>query len=100
MSFSITAIATSGMQAAAAQFAVSADNIAHLNTPDHQRKVAETAPLAAGGVQATVLTGETGVNAEEELLSLIGAKIAFEANASVFETGAELWDVLATIKRD
>jgi hypothetical protein len=28
------------------------------------------------------------------------AEIGFRANAAVFETGADLWEVLATIKRD
>ena len=34
------------------------------------------------------------------MLDLISAEIGFRANAAVFETGADLWDVLATIKRD
>ena len=35
-----------------------------------------------------------------EMVDMIGASIAFKANASVFETGADLWDVLMTVKRD
>ena len=35
-----------------------------------------------------------------EMLDLVSAEIGFRANAAVFETGADLWDVLATIKRD
>ena len=37
---------------------------------------------------------------EQNLYDMIGAKIDYEANASVFETGADMWDVLKTILRD
>ncbi|MGX5718512.1 hypothetical protein [Shinella zoogloeoides] len=36
----------------------------------------------------------------ESMLDMISAGIGFSANAAVFETGADLWQVLATIKRD
>ena len=35
-----------------------------------------------------------------DMLDLVSADIGFRANAAVFETGADLWEVLATIKRD
>ncbi len=35
-----------------------------------------------------------------EMLDAIGAELSFKANASVFETGADMWDVLMRIKRD
>lgn len=37
---------------------------------------------------------------EQNLYDMIGAKIDYEANASVFESGADMWDVLKTILRD
>lgn len=37
---------------------------------------------------------------EQNLYDMIGAKIDYQANASVFETGADMWDVLKTILRD
>ena len=37
---------------------------------------------------------------EQNLYDMIGAKIDYEANASVFETGADMWDILKTILRD
>ncbi len=36
----------------------------------------------------------------EAMLDLVSAGIGFRANAASFETGADLWTVLATIKRD
>lgn len=53
------------------------------------RAVADPAAAAAGGTTM-----------EEALLTAIDAGIGFRANAAVFETGADLWDLLATIKRD
>ncbi|MCR6500617.1 hypothetical protein MUO32_16335 [Shinella sp. CPCC 101442] len=35
-----------------------------------------------------------------DMLDLISAETGFGANAAVFETGADLWEVLASIKRD
>lgn len=34
------------------------------------------------------------------MMDVVSAEIGFRANAAVFETGADLWEVLATIKRD
>ena len=36
----------------------------------------------------------------KDMLDLVSAGIGFRANAASFETGADLWTVLATIKRD
>lgn len=36
----------------------------------------------------------------EAMLDLVSAGIGFRANAASFETGADLWTILATIKRD
>ena len=34
------------------------------------------------------------------MMDMVSAEIGFRANAAVFETGADLWAILATIKRD
>ncbi|MCJ8054434.1 hypothetical protein GB928_009705 [Shinella curvata] len=34
------------------------------------------------------------------MMDVVSAEIGLRANAAVFETGADLWEVLATIKRD
>lgn len=34
-----------------------------------------------------------------DVLDLVSAETGFRANAAVFEAGADLWEVLATIKR-
>lgn len=96
----VTSIAITGMQAAATQFSTSASNIANVETADYQRRGTHLSSVAAGGTVASISVAENRTSIDEDLYDVIGAKIAYEANASVFETGADLWQVLATIKRD
>lgn len=56
-------------------------------------RVEKVARNIAGGATAA---GDPAL----DMLDLVSAEIGFRANAAVFETGADLWDVLATIKRD
>ena len=35
-----------------------------------------------------------------DMMDLVTADIGFRANAAAFETGADLWEILATVKRD
>jgi flagellar basal body rod protein FlgC len=54
---------------------------------------------ARAGAAARNIAGGTSDPAMNTL-DLVSAEIGFRANAAVFETGADLWEVLATIKRD
>lgn len=45
---------------------------------------------------ATPAAGDPMLN----MLDMVSAEIGFRTNAAVFETGADLWEVLATIRRD
>jgi flagellar basal-body rod protein FlgC len=47
-------------------------------------------------------TSPNGQNVDtgQELLDTLVAEQGFKANASVFETGADMWDVLMTMVRD
>lgn len=58
--------------------------------------------IAAGNVANADTAAETDaeISLANELLTLQQAEIGFKANALVFETGADLWDVLMSIKRD
>jgi hypothetical protein len=51
-------------------------------------------------VEPTVTAGPEGVDLATEMLELTEAELGYKANAAVFEAGADLWDLLATIKRD
>ncbi|WP_416796822.1 flagellar basal body rod protein [Ciceribacter azotifigens] len=75
----IMSIAVSGMQANTGSLAASARNVANV---------------------ATSLPDTSDVDLGQEMLDTIQAEIGFKANAAVFETGADMWDVLMSIKRD
>nr|WP_159948591.1 flagellar basal body rod C-terminal domain-containing protein [Rhizobium sp. 18065] len=99
--------AASGMFAQQSRLAATADNIANALSTGYDRRDTRFATSSAGGVTATVKStqsqtvGETSnVDLGEDMLSLVEAEISFKANASAFETGADLWDVLMSIKRD
>lgn len=103
----VMGISLSGMQAQQTRATATANNIANAMTPGYDRLQTRLSTAAGGGVQASVspsgdATVDDGSNVDlrQEALSLIESEIAFKANASVWETGADMWDVLMSIKRD
>jgi flagellar hook protein FlgE len=98
---SITGIALSGMNAQTSRLSAVANNVANADTPDYRRQtVSLTSTSDPAGVGATVTSGPGDVDLATEMLELTEAELGYRANAAVFETGADLWDVLAVIKRD
>lgn len=61
-----------------------------------QGMATETARVGTAARNIASGTGDPAM----DMLDLVSAEIGFRANAAVFETGADLWEVLATIKRD
>lgn len=103
----IMGIAISGMQAQTTPLSASANNVANALTPGYDRAVTSLSTRMDGGASASVspsgeatLPGGSNVDMASEMLDAIGAELSFKANASVFETGADMWDVLMRIKRD
>lgn len=103
----ITGIAVSGLQAQTTRLSATANNVANALTPGYDRAVTSLSTRPTGGVSASVsssgeaaLPGSSNVDLASEMLDAIGAELSFKANASVFETGADMWDVLMSIKRD
>lgn len=103
----VMGISLSGMLAQQTRAAATADNIANAMTPRYDRLDTSFSNEDAGGVRAAVspsgaATSNEGSNVDlaQEAVSLIESEIGFKANASVFETGADMWDVLMSIKRD
>jgi flagellar hook protein FlgE len=78
---SVMHTAVSGMQAEQNRLATAAGNIAN------------SGPGAATQTDAEI-------SLASEMLDVMSAEVGFAANAMVFETGADLWDVLMSIKRD
>ena len=103
----VMGISLSGMQAQQTRAAATANNIANAMTPGYDRLDTYFSSEEAGGVWASVspsgaATSDEGSNIDlaQEAVSLIESEIGFKANASVWETGADMWDVLMSIKRD
>jgi flagellar basal-body rod protein FlgC len=98
----ITSNALSGMQAYSRSLAGTANNVANVSTPGYARLETSFSSSATGGVSASVNPSADGQNVDlaNEILDSISAEIGFKANAVVFETGADMWDMLLTIKRD
>ena len=92
--------ALSGMLAQQTRLAVSASNIANASTPDYRAQRTELTAGPAGGVTTTVVASDGDVDFGSEMVETIEASLSFSANAKVFETGADLWDVLMSINRD
>ncbi len=85
---SIMNTASSGMRAQTNRF--TANNVANLNTPGYSR------------IDPSTMTTDEGQPADlaTEMTDMMQSAQGYKANAIVFETGADLWQLLATIKRD
>ncbi|AGS22037.1 flagellar basal body rod C-terminal domain-containing protein [Rhizobium etli] len=96
----ITNIALSGVRAQTTRVGAIANNVANSSTPDYARLNTSLTTVASGGVQATVNPTTSDVDPATELTDLIEAEQSYKANATVFETGADMWEMLMSIKRD
>lgn len=87
---SIMNTASSGMRAQTNRFAATANNVANLNTPGYSR------------IDPSTMTTDEGQPSDlaTEMTDMMQSAQGYKANAIVFETGADLWQLLATIKRD
>ncbi|WP_064705067.1 flagellar basal body rod C-terminal domain-containing protein [Rhizobium bangladeshense] len=95
----ITNTALSGMRAQTARVGAIANNIANSSTPDYARlntSLTSTEP----GVRAIVEPTTLNVDLANELTAMIEAEQSYKANAAIFETGADMREMLMSIKRD
>ncbi|ABC91025.1 probable flagellar basal body rod protein [Rhizobium etli CFN 42] len=96
----ITNIALSGVRAQTTRVGAIANNVANSSTPDYARLNTSLTTVASGGVQATGNPTASDVDPATELTNLLEAEQSYKANATVFETGADMWEMLMSIKRD
>jgi len=96
----ITHTALSGMLAQSTRAGAIANNVANAGTPGYGRLNTSFRSVEPSGVQTSVGETDQSVDFAAELTDLIDTEPSYKANASVFETGADLWDVLMSIKRD
>ena len=94
--------ALAGMQAQQTRLAATANNVANWDTPGYRRLDTKLTPVEPGGVQSNVEeVGEQGRPDElADMTSMVESGLSFAANAKAFETGASMWDMLLSIKRD
>ena len=95
------------MKAQSTRLAATSENVANSLTPGYARRTTVLSQSPTGGVEAGVTISDdpttpesSNVDLAEEMLSTIDTQNAFAANARVFEAGADMWDVLMSIKRD
>ncbi|MGR6430859.1 flagellar basal body rod protein FlgC [Rhizobium sp. PAMB 3174] len=99
-------VAMSGMLASTNRLGATAQNVANMDTPGYRRMNASSSTTEGGGVITTVTEsdaakgGSSNVDLGTEMLDMMEAETSYKANASVFEAGADMWDVLLTINRD
>ncbi len=77
--------ALTGMRTEQNRMTTAAGNIAH------------SGPLSEIGAETQT---DAEINLASEMLDVMSAETNYKANAFVLEAGADLWDVLMTVKRD
>jgi flagellar basal body rod protein FlgG len=88
-------IAASGLSAANTQLAVTANNIANMNTPGFKAQRANLAAAPGGGVDVVGIqsTGQS-VDPVTEVVHLTQAKWMYDANAMVIKVGDRMYGSL------
>ena len=101
-------IAASGLSAVQTQLAVTANNIANLDTPGYQSQGADLVELAGGGVAVSGISpdgsggGANGgqrnnVDLAKQAVNLIQEKTLYNANAVVLRTSDQMFGTLLDI---
>ncbi len=94
----IFSIANSGLRAAQGMLAVSANNIANLNTPGYLTQRAKLSELPEGGVQISgIMSTGKGVDLATEEVNTIQAKTMYRANATVVKVADQMYGSLLDI---
>ncbi|MBB4953423.1 flagellar basal-body rod protein FlgC [Agrobacterium vitis] len=104
----VTGTALSGMLAQQTRVANIANNVANVDTPGYQQRNTNLSSTDPSGVAATTTQSNipastpdtSNVDMLDAMTGLVSSEHAFAANASVFETGADMWDMLMSIKKD
>jgi flagellar hook protein FlgE len=92
---SISSMALSGMNAAQANLAASANNIANANTAAFRRQEVVQVVQANGGVSSALATASiVGSALGSDIVAQLQAKQSFLANLAVFKTGDQMAGVL------
>ncbi|MGO7673046.1 flagellar basal body protein [Rhizobium ruizarguesonis] len=96
----IASTALSGMLAQTTKIGAIANNVANISTSGYARLNTSFTSVEPSGAQAVVSQIDQPVYPVTELTDLIEAEQSYKANAVAFETGADMWEMLMSIKRD
>lgn len=102
----VATTALSSMQAQNTRLSATASNIANADTIGYSHLSAQFSTASTGGVQTQIVKGgsvlshQASSDLSAEMTDMIGASLSMKANAVVFETGADLWEMLATRRTD
>jgi flagellar hook protein FlgE len=92
------AIASSALSAYGLRQATTANNVANINTPDYKAASVQLKENKAGGVQATVVTGNDRVDISREATEMVSTKNSFKANLKVMRVADQMSKELLNIK--
>jgi flagellar basal body rod protein FlgB len=83
----ISGIARSALAAYGVRQAVSANNVANLNTPDFKASSTVMEEKRGGGVAASVMRGEDSVDISKEAVDMLETANAYTANLKALKAG-------------
>lgn len=93
---SILSISASGMRARETALSALAANVANGRNEDWKPLETRFEARDGGGVEASVTQApDAAPDLAGDMVGLVEQRLAWSANAAVFETGASLWDLLA-----
>ncbi len=95
---SVTSIATSALAAYGVRQAVTASNVANINTADFRASSVVMQENKAGGVSAAVSPGSDIVEISTEATDMITTSQGYKANLKVLQAGEEMTKTLLDIK--
>ena len=90
-------IAGSALTAQTIGLAVTADNVANVETPGFTAKQAQFVAMDPGVALGAIVDSGQGVDLTREMVNLILAKTAYQAAASVFRTADQMTKTLLAV---
>jgi flagellar basal-body rod protein FlgC len=94
----IASIAASAITSYGMKQAVTANNIANINTPDFKSSSVTMQAVSSGGVSTSVSKGDDTVDISREAVDLISTSHAFTANLKVLKASDDMSKELLSLK--
>jgi flagellar hook protein FlgE len=95
---SVTSIASSALNVYGIKQAVTANNVANIETPDFKASTVTVQEKATGGVQASVSKTKDTVDISREAVNMISNSNGFKANIKTLQAKDEMTKELLNIK--